>query len=1058
SNDKKLFIGTVNGGVNILDLKQFFFTKSLSKVTFEHIKAGYEVDQLSHANINSIFHDSYDNVWIATDGGINFYANNNLPFQSYNYNPVINNMNSLSHPVVSGLTIDKNSALWVATYGGGIDVFRNNTKINNYNHSNNVVTDLIISTFADSENNIWFGAYGGKIYRYSLKNKSFNNMSALFKCKSTEVNCFFEDKFKRIYIGTNNGLYIYNYSGNHIEWKLVHNSDNVANMVHALSQDIYGNIWVGTLKGQITIFDKSFRKIRSIGTNSTACINQFYYDSKKRMWVATGENLLMFSSWKNQECDTFDIKQELKNSSVNSITEDSHGQIWLGTNSGICCLNPENKSYVNYDHFDGIPMGDFRVGAVAKSDDGVIYLGSDNGVCYFKPDEIAKRRTFPTASITDFKVIGNMNSLQNQEALYSTINPIQLRYNQNTFTVFFNVLDYSYNNRIEFSYMLEGFENVWYDVQNSKQVTFQNLPPGNYTFHLRSRYKNQQWIDATSNLSISISPPFWLAWWAKVLYTIIVLYTGFYFIRLYKRRLQLENSLYLEKQHSLQQQNLNDERFRFFTNITHELRTPLTLIIGPLEDFVNDMNLHENYKKKITMIYKNASRLLDLVNQILEFRKTETQNRKLCVLQSDLSNQIHEIALKYKELNRNQNVRIQCVVEEGNFELVYDPEVIMIILDNLISNALKYTKKGSVSIGLRNLNVDNGNYIEIEIKDTGCGIEPKTLPHIFDRYFQADSEFQAAGSGIGLAIVKSLVKLHEAEIYVESKLNEGTMFRVRLARTGLYSEASHLQENEPYATESFETKPILLIVEDNQDIQAYITDVFSDSFHVITANNGQEGLEIAIAKSPDIIISDIMMPVMDGIEFCSKIKDDVQTSHISFILLTAKDSIRDKTTGYSVGADSYITKPFSADLLKSRVSNLLESRKKMAASFANSILTKSELTNESMNRLDKEFIIKLTSFVEENIEHEEINIATLTDVVFMSRSTLYRKIKTLTGLSINKFVLKIKMRKAEELIVTGQYTLTEIMSMVGISSSSYFRKCFKDEFNVNPSDYAKKLK
>ena len=507
--------------------------------------------------------------------------------------------------------------------------------------------------------------------------------------------------------------------------------------------------------------------------------------------------------------------------------------------------------------------------------------------------------------------------------------------------------------------------------------------------------------------------------------------------------------------------NLNVIKRQFASNSTEVKR---------LEDMQKSNSLSGKDSQKISVIHQSAIRLLNLINQILEFRKTETQNKKLCVSRDNLAALVHEIGLKYKELNRKPEIDFCLEIEQEDMSSFFDKEVVTIILDNLISNAIKYTEKGTITLGLHQVVRNNIHHTEISVSDTGFGIAPDALPHIFDRYYQEGSEHQASGTGIGLALVKNLVVLHEGEIRVESSLNVGSTFYVSLLTDNTYPHVLHADSTEKTSDEKDEkeenTEPvhsgkrILLIVEDNRDICDYIVESFSDDFEVRTAANGEQGLEQALGCIPDIIVSDIMMPVMNGIVMCRKLKEDLRTSHIPIILLTAKDSLQDKEEGYQVGADSYLTKPFSATLLHSRIHNLLESRKLLAERFnTNSILIdKRAAVTESMNKLDNEFLEKINKLIEDRLSSEKIDIGYLSDAMCMSNSTLYRKMKALTGLSTNEYIRKIKMQYAERLLLEGKYNISEVAFKVGINSTVYFRQCFKDEFGMAPSDYLKKIK
>ena len=702
-------------------------------------------------------------------------------------------------------------------------------------------------------------------------------------------------------------------------------------------------------------------------------------------------------------------------------------------------------------------------------------------MCFFNPDIAINSPQIPPVVITKVRIPGRLTSREkNETAIPISEGEIELTHEQNSFNLTFNVQDYSLANQVEYACMLKGLENSWYTINEQNSVTFRNIPPGKYEFLVKARLHNQDWSEDTTSLRIHINPPLWLTWWAKLIYILITISIIYTIIHAYKKKIDLEILYTLEKKNHEQEQELNQERLRFYTNITHELRTPLTLILGPLEDMQKDTSLPTRQAQKLSVIHQSALRLLNLINQILEFRKTETQNKKLCVCKSNIAPLVHEIGLKYKELNQKKAIDFQIQIEKEEMLLFFDKEIITIILDNLISNAIKYTEQGKITLSLYPTTRNGVTYTEIKVSDTGYGISAEALPHVFDRYYQESGKHQASGTGIGLALVRNLVELHEGEIRVESIQNEGSTFYISLLTDNIYPNALHgdstkqteeemISEAVPEDSQNTEpetSKPILLIVEDNEDIQKYIAESFSDSFEVITGSNGEEGKQQALNRIPDIIVSDIMMPVMDGITLCRQLKEDVRTSHIPVILLTAKDSLQDKEEGYEVGADSYLTKPFSASLLRSRINNLLDSRKKLIAQFQqtgtshnpNSHLDeKRSIITEALSKLDNEFIEKITQLVEDNLSSEKIDITYLSDKMCMSGSTLYRKMKALTGLSTNEYIRKVKMQNAERLLLEGKYNISEIAYKIGMNSTGYFRQCFKDEFGVSPSDYLKQF-
>ena len=523
----------------------------------------------------------------------------------------------------------------------------------------------------------------------------------------------------------------------------------------------------------------------------------------------------------------------------------------------------------------------------------------------------------------------------------------------------------------------------------------------------------------------------------------------------------------MEKKNHEQEQELNQERLRFYTNITHELRTPLTLILGPLEDMQKETSLPAKQAQKLSVIHQSALRLLNLINQILEFRKTETQNKKLCVSKGNIAPLIYEIGLKYKELNQKTKIDFQIQIEKEEMFLFFDKEIITIVLDNLISNAIKYTEQGRVTLSLYQTMRNEVAYTEIKVSDTGYGISAEALPHIFDRYYQESGKHQASGTGIGLALVKNLVTLHEGEIRAESIQNEGSSFYISLLTDNIYPNALHADSTEPVQEETnpeasleypqeatLDTgKPILLIVEDNEEIQKYISESFADSFEVLTAYNGEEGKQQALNRIPDIVVSDIMMPEMDGLELCNHVKSDMAYSHIPVVLLTAKTTLESKVEGLESGADVYLEKPFSIKQLHKQIENLLKLRLAFHKQMTDiTIGSSSSLSDFAISQKDVEFIDKINAILLEQVVNENYSIETLADQMNMSHSNLYRKMKSLFGMPPNNYVKNFRLNKAAELIANG-VRIAEAAERLGFASSSHFAKCFKEKFGMLPKDY-----
>lgn len=1067
-DDNKLWIATELNGVLVLDLNRYPLKTDGGLVY--RIAEGYNKYSVSNSTVRSIFQDSFQNIWIGTyGGGLNFIGHSEPFFKAYDYSPIADDRYGLNNKVVSSLCIDADHKLWAGTDGGGINVLYRGERIAVHDTgSGGVAHNSIPSVFRDSKGNLWAGSFLGGIHRFDRETGRTTIIGteegAYFVC------CFFEDREGVIWAGSNTGIYLIDPRDGAILRKY-DGSILPEEFVRSIGQDTRGNVWIGTFGRGMAVYTPDMKEIARYDEPGGFCsnmINHIYRDSENNMWVATNEGLVRFRNADLSRYDLFRREEGLNNNFIRAITEDAAGNIWFSTNAGISCRLRETGKFNNYTHLGGAPMGSFSNAAVAQGER-IIYFGSINGVRYFDPVYVLGGINTPTAVITEVKIWEKHASQDESIDIHYSgrAERVDLDYYRNTFSVTFNVRDYSLAHQVDYSYRLKGLNDSWATVDDN-EVVFRDIPPGRYEFEVRSRIRNLQWSGNAASLPIRIEPPVWLSWWAKTLYILSMFALSVFLSYLYKKRIDLQSSLDMAKKNYDQERELDNERLRFYTNIAHELRTPLTLILGPLEDLQKDMQLLPRHSKKIGVVRHSAIRLLNLINQILEFRKTETQNRKLIVGRGNIAALVKEIGLRYKELITKPGVEFSVSIEHDEMPLWFDREIVTIILDNLISNAVKFTDRGRIVVGVRTCTRQSISHTEITVEDTGSGIPPEEQLRIFERYYQMKGNKNVSGTGIGLALVKNMASMHEGEVRVESVPGKGSTFRFSLLTHNTYPGAIHDEagldpgaeaEEEELAAIETPGKPILLVVEDNPDISAYISESFAGSFDVVEASDGEEGLNKALLYMPDVIVSDIMMPLMNGIEFCGKIKKDIRTSHIPVILLTVKDSISDKEQGYASGADSYLTKPFSATLLHSRINNLLENRKNIADRLRKNIRMddKSSILRESVNRLDDEFIDRLVKLIEDHMEQDRIDIAWLSERLFMSSSTLYRKMKALTGMSANEFIRKVRMHSAERLILKQEYHIGEIAYKVGINDPVYFRQCFKEEFGLTPSDYIKQL-
>lgn len=1069
-SDNNLWVATDFGGVVVLQLSHntSYHPDETSVKVINNVSGNYS---MSSSSVRSVFADSFSNIWLGLwGGGVGFISGGNSLF---------NNYISLNYPDDNAL--DNSNILTVCCYDDDkILVGKNNGGISIISEGNVLNKDVlgkgntkvVQSSLCLSSGDVLLGLYGGGLKKFDKNKETVDNLLNE-QCDNLDVRSIYEAGDGYVWLSTSNGAYKLDKNN----YGIISHYDIGNNMIRGIVNDSNGNFFMATFGDGLFILDKDFNILKTYNVSSgftSNTVNHLFVDCSDNVWVATGEGLVMFSPGNYDEYKVYTRKNGLNNIHIRAVIEDNWHNIWISTNRGISCKRENSDEFINYTEYDNIPVGSFNSAGVSKDNDGIIYFTSTDGLCYFNPYNVLSVRKAPEPFISSLIITDGLDTQEPQKTviLPKQRKTLELDYFQNNFSVSFNVLNYALKKQVEYAYMLKGFDPSWYTVDDPNSIAFRNISYGEYELRVKSRMRNQEWNDDYISMPIIIKAPIWFSWWAKMIYIVLFILLVYVSLRFYRRRLNLLYLYRMEKENHAKEQELNQERLRFYTNITHELRTPLTLIIGPLEDMIISNTLVDKDKQKINVIYKSALRLLNLINQILEFRKTETQNRKLCVTYGNICTTIYEVGLKFKELNNNNNVEFKIETCSDHINVYYDKEIVTMILDNLISNAFKYTNNGEIKLKVEKKNIGEEGVIEIKVSDTGYGISKEAIPYVFDRYYQEKGSHQASGTGIGLALVKKLIELHHARIFIESKVNEGTEFTILLKADYTYPDDLHNDDSavclENEDIEAINTsgctvnseKPILLVVEDNEDIKNYVADSLSDSYDVRTADNGKIGLQIALDIVPDVIVCDIMMPEMDGMEVCRTIKNNMCTSHIPVILLTAKNTLHDKEEGYTAGADSYITKPFSASLLKARIGNILEARKKISEKISNEygVREKRKFISDSTTKLDNDFLQKFNGIVEANLSSDKVDVGYIADKLCMSNSTLYRKVKALTGLSTNEYIRKIKMKHAEQLLLEGKYNISEIAFMVGMNSTVYFRQCFKEEFGVVPSDYVKKIK
>lgn len=1019
-SDNRLCIASDQGGVSMLDLKTIVSPEAV-RPRFDNMTFN---QGLSSHNSRKVLEDAYGNLWIAQyQTGVDVISRDERQF--------------LSLPVAQIYSME---------------YYANGHRWNEAHLPKGTIQCMEIGKGGD----IWLGLRDGGVYRYNSSNGDCKKID--LGQNTLDIWDLYMDSDGTVWIGSEQGVFSYSMGNINIE-------DRIARLighpvVMALIKDREGQLWIGTLNhGLFCVSPDRCQMTRYTKENGMPSnhVNDLLIDSDHTVWVATRYGLVSIS---NQGIQTYNHEQGLKDTHIRAILEDRSGNIWVSTYSGIACLDRSSHRFHNYSREDGVPSGCFIEKSAAASADGLLYFGSTDGVCCFNPQTISD-----SSKLTDVRILFSDAPSPDKDGIF------HIQYDENTFRISFATPDFSQKDVTDYSYMMKGAEDKWYDTEGDDQVTFRNLSPGHYTFILRAKQKNQTWDDAVQEeITIVVHPPFWLTWWAKLLYLLIVTGIIFWFIRSYKHKLELKNSLFLSQRENIQKEELNEERLRFFINVAHELRTPLTLILGPLEDLVGDKRLPEIYHKKVTTIQTSAERLRNLINDILEFRKTETQNRQLTVAKGNVGILVKDVGESFKSLNRNPDVAVRITVNPAIPAVYYDSEVYTTILNNLLSNAFKYTQSGEICVILNS----DADRLNLTVSDTGYGIAPEALPHIFDRYYQAKGKHQASGTGIGLALVKSLADLHQGTMTVKSELGKGSQFTFSVSVNNTYPDALHKEDNEneelnaqigdvATATDKAgDDRPLLLVVEDNNDIRQYIKESLNDDYRILQGLDGQEGLALAYKEIPDMIVSDIMMPQMDGIEMTRHLKDDIRTSHIPVILLTAKSTNDDKELGYDSGADSYLTKPFSAKLLRSRIQNLLSCRRHLTELMLLRLQqsqgdadTEMPIEDSSpvLSDLDQKLIEKLNRLIEENISDENLDMNEMASQLAMSYSTFYRKMKALMGMSPNDYIRKIRLNRCMELLKSGNYNVTEAAMMTGFNNPGNFRERFKKEFGKSPSAF-----
>jgi signal transduction histidine kinase/DNA-binding response OmpR family regulator len=834
------------------------------------------------------------------------------------------------------------------------------------------------------------------------------------------------------------------------------------NNITCLYMDSRGSLWIGTEFG-----------LNKIQENADSLTGK-YLGSKS----ATVFNDLRFLRFQAQD--------GLSGNVIKSLVEDNQGRLWIATDNGLSVLDLSTHAVQKLGFFDGIQEGSFLQNSCAKGEDGTLYFGGENGLNFFNPGDITFEDESYIIQINSLEILKEKISVGSEFRDRIILNSdlektsrLDLSYKDKLIELGFVVVDFEQAGMAEYHYKLEGFDIDWNKSMEGNMASYTKLRPGEYTFKVKARTVNNCWTEE-ARLIINISPPFWLSWWFIMLSSIIIVSLVLLYIRyrLSSLKSQTEKLEVLVSKRTKELEQANTMKIRFFTNISHEIRTPLTLILAPLEHLIKSNGIADSVQKKHALIYRNAQRLHDLINQLLQFRKIETGTLEYKQSFGAPLQFIENLAAPFFDYASQRGQKFILDIKSENIETWFDEDKLDKILTNLLSNAIKYTpREGEIKleVSIEYENQDLNPILYLDISDTGMGIDPEKLERIFDRFYEVDdSNLIMEGTGIGLALTKALVELYKGKIKASSQLGKGSRFTVwlpmgerRLEELREKEEGREEVNSLPYdTTEPYKgsdedkgsagEKATVLVVEDNKDLCHFIQDLLSDDYHVELAFNGKEALEILdINHKIDLVISDIMMPVMDGLTLCRKIKNNVETSHIPVLLLTAKHGEESEVEGLKCGADDYIHKPFNEEILRIKIINILAFRENLRQNYMNQL--KIEPSSITATSRDKEFIEKAIRVVEEFMSDSEFDIKTFASKMAVSPSTLLRKMKAITGESSDNFIRTLRLKRAAQLLHRSQLSITEICYEIGFSSQKHFSATYKKHFKLSPSEYKKQF-
>jgi signal transduction histidine kinase/ligand-binding sensor domain-containing protein/DNA-binding response OmpR family regulator len=1082
----ELWIATNGGGVVVLN-PQTGETQFLSNTR--------EPNSLSSNAVHAVWIDRQSRKWIGTlRGGINVIDPNKERFQNIVSNPATTNT-LISNYILSFYEAPNND-LWIGTDGDGLSIWnRQLNSFTNYRHhsddpgslSDNFVTDIQ----SDFQNNIWITTYRGGVNRFN--NGKFEHYNCIDPDNTTLTlhpigPTLLEDAEKNCWLSTQQyGLFKLNR-----QKKVFELFDDRLKDLYVLKEDRDHVFWGGGINHLVQI-DKAGKKHVSYFIGKPVSV--IMEDRSGSFWVGTeGGGLILFDRKQGKIITRYTTDEGLCSNSILTILEDAAGNLWMSTFNGIARFDPKNKTFRNYYKGDGLQSNQFNYHAALKLRSGEFAFGGIKGFSLFRPETIVAANGIPEIFVTDVKV-ANTSLEKDSELEVKTnsnrIEHIKVPYNKAVLSFEFAALEYSAPDKIQYAYYMQGWDKDWSYCGNTRKVVYSHLSEGTYTFRVKNTNAEGQWNKDEVQIEIIVLPPWYRTWWAYLIY-IVMIGTAVYFYLQYRAkqtRLQYEVKIAraeTEREHAEREKErvlnekereINEKKISFFTNISHEFRTPLTLIINPVKELLEKNGNEQKDKGELNIVYRNARRMLSLVDQLLLFRKAESGLDKIKPSKLNLHDLAYEVYLCFIQQAKAQRINYVFDCENKDLEIYADREKLEIILYNLLSNALKYTAaEGSIRLSITEGTED----VAIKVEDNGAGIPSETGEKLFDKFYKAERTKTSSktGFGIGLFLVKHFTEQHEGTVSYESEEGQGTIFSLQLQKGKAHfgadviiseieaapqflealKEAETREENESTEplTELVSEKQSILIIDDDESIRQYLVRLFKDTYIIYQAENGEAGLAMAQKYLPGLIISDIHMRQLNGIELCKAVKENGQLSHIPVILLTGATSDELKLQGVEGGADDYIVKPFDSKLLVARVTTLLKNRNTLQKYFYNEITLNQNDFKVSAEY--KEFLDKCISIVEKHISDKNFSVQTLLNEMSMSHSNLLRKVKSISGQPVNIFIRSIRLRKAAELFINTDNSIKETAYAVGIRDIKYFREQFNKLFGMNPSEYIKKYR